>query len=85
MENPGDKMAMKHIKIRDYLAKVLKDGNKNSRELLDMINEHFRHGTNSQILGNLLAKDPRFTKIGAEKTASIVSGHYDVAIWGLAE
>ena len=78
-------MAMKHIKIRDYLEKVLQEGNKNSSELLDMINENFRHGTTSQILGNLLAKDPRFAKVGTEKTAGILSGHYDVVVWGLVE
>ena len=85
MENPGDYMAMKHVKIRDYLEKVLKDGNKNSSELLFMINNRFRHGTTSQILGNLLSKDKRFTKLGTEKTASVLSGHYDVIVWGLAE
>ena len=73
-------MALKHIKIREYIAKMLADDSKNTGEILRAINQHFRHGTNSQILGNILSKDPRFMKIGWEYVAGVLGGEYRLSL-----
>lgn len=63
---------------------MLEEESKNTGEILRSINDHFRHGTNTQILGNILAKDPRFRKIGMEYVNGILSGQYKIAVWSLA-
>ncbi len=78
-------MALKHIRIRNYIAKILKNDKRDTRSILDEINSHFSHGTSVQILNNLLAKDPRFEKVGTTTRAGIITGHYELCLWTLRQ
>jgi hypothetical protein len=48
---------------------------------LDYINTVMTHGTTSQQLGNVLAKDKDLRKVGSMKRGSMLGGQYDVCVW----
>ncbi len=66
-------------KIKEYLA----DGTKNTTEIQSYINSETRHGTTSQQLGNVLSKDKDIVKVGSIRRDSIISGRYDIGVWGM--
>ena len=77
---------MKTRRIRIKIAEFLKEnGPQPTYAIQDYINECMRHGTTSQQLGNCLSKDKRFIKVGAARRNGILSGGYEVCVWGLNE
>ena len=78
-------MQFKQVKIRNYIVKkITEEGPQSTTDLYDAINDHFRHGTTTNSLSNILAKDPQFEKHGMIEQASLLSGSYKICVWKLA-
>ena len=60
--------------LKDYLVELLKNEQLTTIEILDRINDHFRHGSSRQQLGNVLGKNKIFQKIGMVKLKGLISG-----------
>lgn len=69
------------MKIIDYLEK---NGPQPTNIIQDHLNDTTRHGTTPAQLGNILAKNKEFRKVGKTMKASIISGSYEVQVWGLS-
>jgi len=76
---------MKTKRIRIWVAEYLETGPKNTHQILDYLHERSKMGTTSQGLGNVLAKDERFVKVGIERVKREYGPSTDVSIWALAE
>lgn len=68
------------MKIIDYLEK---NGPQPTNIIQDYLNVTTRHGTTASQLGNILAKNKEFRKVGKTMKESILSGSYEIQIWGL--
>ena len=53
--------------------------------IFEHINNTTRHGTTMHQLGNCLAKDPRFQKIGITRVKSLNGGGYTHMVWQLSQ
>jgi hypothetical protein len=69
------------MKIVEYLEK---NGPQATNTIQDYLNVTTRHGTTPAQLGNILAKNKEFRKVGTTMKASIISGSYEVQVWGLS-
>jgi len=76
---------LKTVRIRGKIKEFLKDESKNTIEILDYLNNHFRHGTSIWQLINVLSKDKDITKVGNVSRKGIVSGTYNICEWALKE
>ena len=65
--------------ISEYLENV---GEANTTAILDHINKRFRWGATMNQLGNVLARDSRFTKVGFDEGTD-VGGFECVCAFGL--
>jgi hypothetical protein len=77
---------MKTVRIRKLLVEYLAEKPRSTQEILDYINSRTKHGTTSHVLGNILAKDKRFKKVGTTTRSSssdFVYHSYSITIWGL--
>jgi hypothetical protein len=73
---------MKTTRIRQKIKLYLMEsGPQGTHRILDYINNEMTHGTTSQQLGNVLAKDKDLRKVGLMKRASMLGGQYDVCVW----
>ncbi len=72
---------MKTTRIRQIIKKFLNERPRNTTEILEHLNNTMRHGTTSQQLGNVLAKDKDIVKVGYIKRSGIISGGYDICEW----
>jgi hypothetical protein len=73
-------------KMRIKIIKFLKEnGPQATNIIMDHINDTTRMGTTPNELGNVLARDKRLVKIGRSVKAGVLSGQYEVCVWGLAE
>ena len=71
--------------IRQILLQYLSDGRTASFDELKIhVNRRLRHGTTSNQLSNVLAKDTRFQNRGMTRVGGL-SGIYKVTTWKLAE
>tara|TARA_Y100001973_G_C5186116_1_gene327942 strand:+ start:1573 stop:1821 length:249 start_codon:yes stop_codon:yes gene_type:complete len=71
----------KHAKkITALNEKILEDGEMNTREIHDWLNERIRMGVTMNWVSNVLAKCGLFDKIGEEKVSGM-STRYSLAIW----
>ena len=68
------------IAVYDYLENY---GNANTTQIFDHINSRFRWGTSMNQLGNILAKDSRFEKVGFLSNSSGNGYRCRLCIWGL--
>ena len=59
-------------------------GRANTTQILDHINSRFRWGSSMNQLGNILAKDPRFAKVGFISSSSGHGTRCRVCIWELS-
>ena len=76
----------KTIRLRRLIAKYLNaKGEASFTSIMTHINETTRHGTTSQQLGNVLAKNTEFRNCGKVFQESILSGGYDVTVWEMNE
>ena len=58
-------------------------GNANTVEVFDHLNERFRWGATMNQVGNILAKDPRFAKVGHQR-GQFRGSVYTVCFWSLS-
>ena len=68
------------IAVFDYLKNT---GNANTTQIFDHINSKFRWGTSMNQLGNILAKDSRFEKVGFLSNSSGDGYRCRICIWAL--
>jgi hypothetical protein len=59
-------------------------GTANTVEVFDFLNGRFRWGATMNQVGNILAKDIRFSKVGHQR-GEFRGSVYTVCVWGLAE
>ena len=64
--------------ISDYLDNV---GEANTTAILDHINKRFRWGATMNQLGNVLARDSRFTKVGFDEGTDVGGCRMRVCVW----
>jgi hypothetical protein len=64
--------------ISDYLDNV---GEANTTAILDHINKRFRWGATMNQLGNVLARDSRFTKVGFDEGTDVGGFRMRVCVW----
>ena len=73
-------------RIRSLIAAYLeKEGKASFTRILTHINDTTRHGTTSQQLGNVLAKNTEFTKCGMVFQESMLTGGYEVTVWEMSK
>ena len=79
---------MKTARLRRMIKTYLSDKPRTTTEIKDYINSNYKHGTTSHVLGNILAKDSSFKKVGTAVISTHsqgVSHSYSVTVWGLSE
>ncbi|MDP6326069.1 MAG: DUF3860 domain-containing protein [Candidatus Thalassarchaeaceae archaeon] len=64
--------------ISQYLDNV---GEANTTAILDHINKRFRWGATMNQLGNVLARDSRFTKVGFDEGTDVGGFRMRVCVW----
>jgi hypothetical protein len=78
---------MKTVRIRKLLREYLQDRPRSTSEILEYINTRTKHGTTAHVLGNILAKDANFRKVGTTSRITgidLVQHSYSITIWGLS-
>ena len=60
------------------------NGESNTSQILDHINKRFRWGATMNQVGNLLARDSRFEKLGITEGTTMAGFRERVCIWALA-
>ena len=77
---------MRTNKIRlKAIQYLLDNGPQPTNKILDHINDTTRHGSSSQQLGNVLSKNKAFVKVGNTMRQGVLSGYYEICVWGLAQ
>ena len=72
-------------RLRNEIAQYLEDnGESNTSQILDHINKRFRWGATMNQVGNLLARDSRFEKLGITEGTTMAGFRERVCIWVLA-
>ena len=64
--------------ISEYLENV---GEANTTAILDHIKQRFRWGATMNQLGNVLARDSRFTKVGFDEGTDVGGFRMRVCVW----
>ena len=67
--------------IEAYLSNV---GEANTTDILDHVNQRFRWGATMNQLGNVLARDRRFVKVGFDEGTDIGGFRMRVRVWSIA-
>jgi hypothetical protein len=67
--------------IATYLGNV---GEANTTDILDHVNQRFRWGATMNQLGNVLARDRRFVKVGFDVGTDIGGFRMRVCVWSIA-
>ena len=71
-------------RLREEVVSLLEDkGAANTVEIFDHLNERFRWGATMNQVGNIMAKDSRFSKIGHVR-GPFRGSVYTVCVWGLS-
>ena len=76
---------MKTSRLRQKVKDYLKHGPKSTAEILEYINTTSRHGTTTQQLGNVLAKDRDIAKVGYVRRVGSRYGSYNICEWSLKD
>jgi hypothetical protein len=72
-------------RLRNEIAQYLEDnGESNTSQILEHINKRFRWGATMNQVGNLLARDSRFEKLGITEGTTMAGFRERVCIWALA-
>jgi len=72
-------------RLREEVVSLLEDkGSANTVEIFDHLNERFRWGATMNQVGNIMAKDSRFSKIGHVR-GPFRGSVYTVCVWGLSQ
>lgn len=67
--------------ISTYLEEV---GEANTTAILDHVNQRFRWGATMNQLGNVLARDRRFVKVGFDEGTDVGGFRIRVCVWSMA-
>ena len=67
--------------IPSFLTEV---GAANTTTILDHVNQRFRWGATMNQLGNVLARDRRFVKVGFDEGTDIGGFRMRVCVWSMA-
>ena len=67
--------------ISTYLSSV---GEANTTDILDHVNQRFRWGATMNQLGNVLARDRRFVKVGFDEGTDLGGFRMRVCVWSIA-
>ena len=59
-------------------------GEANTTDILDHVNQRFRWGATMNQLGNVLARDRRFVKVGFDEGTDIGGFRMRVCVWSIA-
>jgi len=71
-------------RLREEVLNLLDDlGSANTVEIFDHLNSRFRWGATMNQVGNIMAKDNRFSKIGHVR-GEFRGSVYTVCVWGLS-
>ncbi len=71
-------------RLREEVLKLLEvNGTANTVEIFDHLNERFRWGATMNQVGNIMAKDNRFSKVGQVR-GPFRGSVYTVCVWGLS-
>ena len=71
-------------RLREAVLVLLEEkGTANTVEVFDHLNERFRWGATMNQVGNILAKDRRFSKVG-HKRGQFRGSVYTVCVWSLS-
>ena len=71
-------------RLREEVLSLLEDkGSANTVEIFDHLNERFRWGATMNQVGNIMAKDSRFSKVGHVR-GPFRGSVYTVCVWGLS-
>ena len=71
-------------RLREEVCSLLEEvGSANTVEIFDHLNERFRWGATMNQVGNIMAKDCRFSKIGSVR-GQFRGSIYSVCVWGLS-
>ena len=72
-------------RLRTEISEYLDDvGQANTTAILDHINKRFRWGATMNQLGNVLARDSRFTKVGFDEGIDVGGFRMRVCVWSKA-
>ncbi len=72
-------------RLREEVLSLLEDkGTANTVEIFDHLNERFRWGATMNQVGNIMAKDSRFSKVGHVR-GPFRGSVYTVCVWGLSQ
>ena len=76
----------RNINTIKRVKKLLKHGNKNTREIHSHLKKTWpRWCPSMPRLGNILSKNREFIEVGKERTEANLSGAYNLVIWGLVD
>ncbi len=67
--------------IVDFLSSV---GEANTTTILEHVNKRFRWGATMNQLGNVLARDQRFSKVGFDEGTDVGGFRTRVCVWSMA-
>ena len=72
-------------RLREEVLNLLEDrGTANTVEIFDHLNDRFRWGATMNQVGNIMAKDSRFSKVGHVR-GPFRGSVYTVCVWGLSQ
>ena len=72
-------------RLREEVLSLLEDRETaNTVEIFDHLNERFRWGATMNQVGNIMAKDSRFSKVGHIR-GPFRGSVYTVCVWGLSQ
>ena len=72
-------------RLRNEIAQFLEaNGVSNTSQILDHVNQRFRWGATMNQLGNVLARDRRFVKVGFDEGTDIGGFRMRVCVWSIA-
>ena len=72
-------------RLRDAIDEYLESVEEaNTNDILDHVNQRFRWGATMNQLGNVLARDRRFIKVGFDENTVIAGFRMRVCVWARA-
>jgi len=72
-------------RIRNEIAVFLdENGDSNTSQILEHVNRRFRWGATMNQVGNVLARDRRFVKLGLIESTTMAGFRERVCLWALA-
>ena len=71
-------------RLQNRIVNYLKKQDKSTPEIVDYINDNWKHGTDYHAMCNILAKSGLFIKKGFAKRINATTGDkYNVVVWGV--